>query len=242
MKWQWRNRRWISRPTTVGFLLLAGFLIPARAADLVGTVRAQPKLSEAEYQKQMKDLKRDDVYKVQGVQRLDYKSAGAHVVVYIEEAPGEFKPPETNPKIIQKNASFDPPVLPILVGTTVDLPNLDKIFHNAFSFSKVKPFDLGLYKSGASKSLTFNKTGQVTIYCSIHRSMKADVLILQNPYFAVTDDKGNYKITGVPAGNYKLVGWHERFPEATVEVEISKDSPETRADLTLGVLGLPTVE
>ncbi len=213
-----------------------------RAADIVGTVRVQPKLSEEDYQKQMKNVKRDDIYKTQGAQRVDYKTASANVVVYVEEAQGEFKAPESNPRIVQKNASFDPPILAVMVGTTVDFPNNDAIFHNVFSYSKVKPFDLGLYKSGASKSVTFTRTGQVTMYCSIHRTMKADILILQNPYFTLTDGKGLYKISGVPEGAYRIVAWHERFPEAMQDVTIPKDVPEVRADLTLGVLNLPAVE
>ena len=212
------------------------------SADIAGVVHVQPKLSEAEYQKQMRGLKQDDVYKVQGVQRFDYKTAAANVVVYVEEVKGDFTPPAQNPRIVQKNASFDQPVLPVLVGTTVDFPNSDNIFHNVFSFSKIKPFDLGLYKSGASKSITFTRPGQVTVYCSIHRSMKADILVLQNPFFAVTDPKGNFKIAGVPEGKYKLLAWHERFPEAEAAVEVPKDAAEVRAELTLGVLDLPEIK
>lgn len=214
----------------------------AWAADIAGVVHVKPKLSEADYQKQMKGLKSDDVYKVQGVQRLDYKSAAANVVVYVEEAAGEFAAPAENPRIVQKNASFDPVVLPVLAGTTVDFPNNDNIFHNVFSYSKIKPFDLGLYKSGATKSVTFTKPGQATVYCSIHRSMKADILILQNPYFTVTDPKGNFKIAGVPEGKYRLIAWHERFPEAGADVEVPKDAAEVRAELMLGVIDLPEVK
>ncbi|OGH58065.1 MAG: hypothetical protein A3G34_05885 [Candidatus Lindowbacteria bacterium RIFCSPLOWO2_12_FULL_62_27] len=212
------------------------------SADIVGVVRAQPKLSEAEYQKQMKNLKSDDLYKVQGVERLDYRTAAVDVVVYVEEVKGEFQPPAENPKVTQKNATFHPAVLPVLAGTTVDFPNVDKVFHNVFSFSKVRPFDLGLYKSGATKSVTFGQVGQITVYCSIHRTMKADILVLQNPYFTVTDQKGNFKILGVPAGRRRLVAWHERFPESATDIEISDDAQEVKAELTLGVLNLPVVE
>ncbi len=223
-------------------ILIFGFATFAKAADLVGVVHVQPKLSEADYQKQMKNLKSDDMYKTMGAERVDYKAAQADVVVYIEEVPGTFAPPAENPKIVQKSASFQPAVLPILAGTTVDFPNMDAIFHNVFSYSKTKPFDLGLYKSGASKQITFPKPGQVTMYCSIHRTMKADILVLQNPYFAVTDAKGSYKIPGVPEGKYTLTGWHDRFPEASIDVDIPKDAASVTADLTLGILNLPEVK
>lgn len=212
------------------------------AADIAGVVRVKPKLSEAEYQKQLKGVKDDAIYKLQSAERVDYKSAAANVIVYVEEASGDFTPPTENPRIVQKKAAFDPVVLPVIVGTTVDFPNMDNIFHNVFSYSKIKPFDLGLYKSGATKSVTFTKPGQATVYCSIHRSMKADILILQNPYFAVTDAKGNFKIQGVPEGKYNLTAWHERFPEATAAVEVPKDVSEVNAELTLGVLDLPEVK
>ncbi|MBI4179364.1 hypothetical protein HY522_08085 [bacterium] len=226
----------------VGLLVCLAAVGRVEAADIAGVVHVKPKLSEADYQKQMKGVKRDDIYKTQGVERVDYKSAAGNVVVYVEEAAGTFSPPEKNPAITQKNASFDPVVLPVLVGTTVDFPNKDVIFHNVFSYSKTKPFDLGLYKSGASKSVTFTKTGEVTVYCSIHRTMKADILVLQNPWFTVTDDKGNFKITGVPAGTYTLRAWHERFPEADVKVEVAEGAGEVHAELTLGVIDLPQVE
>lgn len=238
-------------PAVLGFSLFCAtsthfhrriFLESSDAADIVGIVRVQPKLSEAEYQKQMKNLKSDEIYKTQGAERFDYKTAAENAVVYVEEAKGDFQPPAENPKIVQKKASFNPEILPVLAGTTVDFPNMDNIFHNVFSYSKIKPFDLGLYKSGATKSITFTKPGQVTVYCSIHRSMKADILILQNPYFAMPDAKGNFKITGVPEGKYTLVAWHDRFPEATVEIEVPKDAAQVPAELTLGVLNLPEVK
>lgn len=229
-----------------GICVIAGLSVfvaaAAGAADIVGTVRVQPKLTEAEYQKQIKGVKGDEIYGVMGAERVDYKSASENVVVYIEKADGTFTPPAANPRIVQKKASFEPTVLPIVAGTTVDFPNMDAIFHNVFSYSKTKPFDLGLYKSGASKSVTFTQTGQVTMYCSIHRKMKADILILQNPYFAVTDTKGKYKITGAPEGKHTLTAWHDRFPEATVVVEVAAGATEVTADLVLGIINLPEVK
>jgi hypothetical protein len=134
---------------------------------------------------------------------------------------------------------FMPHVLPVMVGTTVEWPNKDDIYHNVFSYSEARSFDLGLYKDSAGKAVTFDKPGQVDVFCSIHANMSCVVLVLQNPYFAVTDDRGGYSITNVPAGTYRLKAWHERLPPQTMEITVP-ESGAVKADLTLGITGLPT--
>ena len=129
-------------------------------------------------------------------------------------------------------------MLPVLAGTTVEWPNNDRIYHNVFSFSEPKQFDLGLYKSGDTKSVTFNKAGRVDVFCSIHSAMSCVVLVVENPYFARTDDKGNYSITNVPPGTYKLKAWHERLPVQEKEITVPKEGSVT-ADFKMGITGLP---
>jgi len=155
------------------------------------------------------------------VERVNYDEM-KDFIVYLEGPAGEKSPAAParvaqiiTQRVTQKGAAFEPHVLPVMVGTTVEWPNNDTILHNVFSFSETKPFDLGLYKSpyvGKIPSITFEKPGRVDVFCSIHTRMNCIVLVVENPYFAATDAKGNYSITNVPSGTYKLKAWHERLP------------------------------
>jgi hypothetical protein len=102
-----------------------------------------------------------------------------------------------------------PRVLAITVGTTVDLPNNDTTFHNAFSLAPVRTFDLGRYPPGRTRSVRFDRPGIVPVFCDIHSHMSAYVLVFSHPFFAVTDEQGHYAIAGVPAGTYSLAIWSE---------------------------------
>jgi len=134
---------------------------------------------------------------------------------------------------------FSPHVLPIMVGATVEWPNNDKIYHNVFSMSDAKQFDLGLYKGNPpEKRVTFDKPGRVDVYCSIHENMHCVVLVLENPYFATTDKNGNYKIPDVPPGIYKLKVWHERLPADEREITVPTNG-EVKVDFVLGIKNLP---
>ena len=110
----------------------------------------------------------------------------------------------------QKGLKFHPQVLPILVGTTVDFPNEDNLFHNVFSYSKPGEFDLGRYPMGDSRSVTFDHPGVVRVYCDIHSDMNATILVLDNPYFATPDDDGTFVIPNIPEGTYTLNMWYAR--------------------------------
>lgn len=145
----------------------------------------------------------------------------------------------TPPKdvITQKDAMFHPHVMPVVVGTEVRWPNKDDIFHNVFSISDAKVFDLGLYKDPDVGKVTFDKAGRVDVFCSIHSQMNCVIVVLQNPFFATTDGKGNYRITNIPAGTYKFKAWHERLPGQVKEITIPEEG-EVRADFVVGVVNL----
>jgi plastocyanin len=132
-------------------------------------------------------------------------------VVYIDPAPQPAleELPAGRARMDQRNEEFIPHVLAVTVGTVVDFPNDDTKFHNVFSLSHVKPFDLGRYPAGHSKSVTFDKSGIVPISCDIHTHMSAWVLVFNHPYFAVADEDGRYTIGGVPTGSYTLKVWSE---------------------------------
>ena len=136
-------------------------------------------------------------------------SAIAGVVMYLEGVPRAASAPSVA-RMEQKGERFVPRVLPVVVGTTVDFPNTDPIFHNVFSLSGAKAFDLGRYPRGESKSVRFDKAGTVQVFCHIHGDMRAVVLVLDTPAFAVPDEDGRYSLAGVPPGEYTLVAWHER--------------------------------
>ncbi|HXK07944.1 MAG TPA: hypothetical protein VMS37_36460 [Verrucomicrobiae bacterium] len=113
-------------------------------------------------------------------------------------------------EMLQKDKTFLPHVIAIPVGTTVDFPNLDPIFHNAFSNFSGQPFDVGLYPPRTSKSVTFTHPGIVRVFCNIHSTMSAVIAVLGTPWFAVTAANGKFNIANVPAGEYHLRLFHER--------------------------------
>ncbi len=141
-----------------------------------------------------------------------YKISEASVVYLVgDELSQEHYPsPATHSILDQKGLKFHPQVLPILAGATVDFPNEDNLFHNVFSYSQTREFDLGRYPMGDSRSVVFDRPGIVRVYCDIHTDMSATILVLDNPYFAVPDDNGAFVISNVPEGRYTLNLWYAR--------------------------------
>lgn len=147
-------------------------------------------------------------------------------VVYLTGGPkAAMKVPSEHPKMVQQGQAFDPLVLPIVVGTTVDFPNLDPVYHNVFSYSKAKKFDLGRFPKGQSKSVTFDTPGLVKVFCEIHSSMRAHILVLDQPYFTTTSADGNYRIENVPPGKYTLKIWQDQLPELEFPVTVTDSEP-----------------
>ena len=132
-------------------------------------------------------------------------------VVYLDAGPrGAFEPDgSARARMDQVDQTFVPHVLAVTVGTTVDFPNSDVTFHNVFSLSKTRSFDLGRYSRGRSKSVRFDRPGVVQVFCDIHSHMNAYILVFAHRFFAVTDGAGRYAIGHVPPGSYTLVAWHE---------------------------------
>ncbi|HTQ30671.1 MAG TPA: carboxypeptidase regulatory-like domain-containing protein [Opitutaceae bacterium] len=129
-------------------------------------------------------------------------------VIYLE---GSFPPPPSPPvkQMIQKDLTFVPMLLPVQTGTKVEFPNLDNTYHNIFSYSPAKRFDLGRYRSDERPipAEIFDKPGLVTVRCDIHEHMRGLILVLDTPYFVVSDAEGNYRLGGLPAGRYVLKAW-----------------------------------
>lgn len=117
-------------------------------------------------------------------------------------------------RIVQKSKEFQPHVLAVHTGTVVDFPNLDPMFHNAYSSFDGKIFDLGLYPPGQSRSIRFDREGLVRVFCNIHPAMSAVVVVVKTPYYAVTNSQGEWEIPDVPPGDYRM---HVYFERATPE-------------------------
>jgi plastocyanin len=129
-------------------------------------------------------------------------------VVYLE-GPFPKTPPAGPVQMAQRDMAFVPMLLPVQLGTRVDFPNLDNFYHSIFSYSPAKRFDLGRYRSDERPvpSQLFDKPGLVVLRCDIHEHMRGLILVVDTPYFVVTDTKGRYRLVGLPAGRYTLKAW-----------------------------------
>ncbi|MDQ6765056.1 MAG: carboxypeptidase regulatory-like domain-containing protein [Verrucomicrobiota bacterium] len=153
-------------------------------------------------------------------------------VVYLE---GNFPPPNapTLKTVAQKDMDFQPALLPVQVGTRVEFPNEDDTYHNIFSYSPAKRFDLGRYRPDERPipSQVFDKAGLVTLRCDIHEHMRGLILVLNTPHFVTTDTAGHFRLTGVPAGRYVLKAWidsnttHEKPVEVKAGGTLHVDFP-----------------
>jgi len=144
-------------------------------------------------------------------------------LVYVDQVAGQFSPPKDKPFISQKALVFAPHVLGVVRGTTVDFTNDDNVAHNVSSPpGSPTVFNLGLYGAGISKTVTFDNLGEVPLLCSVHPEMSAFVVVLQNPYFALTDKAGNFEIKNVPPGSYQLKVWNEKLQPAVQSVVVEQ--------------------
>ena len=216
--------KYLSIIFSIAFLTIMMFAGPVMAGNIKGTV------------------------KVKGLRTPE------NILVYLTKAPaatGDF----SKAKFVmdQRNLEFIPRVLPIPVGATVDFPNNDKVDHNVFSMSRTKKFNLGSYPAGESKSVVFDKPGIVELRCDVHAEMAAYILVMKNPYFAVTDKQGRFEIpdssslekTGLsglkdlPAAKYFVKAWHEKLKTQKQAVVVPEKGDVTiQLDLTRGTPGV----
>ncbi|HZP59249.1 MAG TPA: carboxypeptidase regulatory-like domain-containing protein [Opitutaceae bacterium] len=151
-------------------------------------------------------------------------------VVYLE---GTFPRPAALPvrQMVQKDLAFVPMLLPVQTGTRVEFPNLDNTYHNIFSYSPAKRFDLGRYRSDERPipSEVFDTPGLVTVRCDIHEHMRGLILVLNTPYFVLSDGEGTYRLSGLPPGHYVLKAWIDSRTTREQAVEL-RDDTTLRAD------------
>ena len=155
-----------------------------------------------------------------------HPSPAAQAIVWISEGqrPGSFAPPSVHPRIASKSKRFEPRITAVPVGTTIDFPNLDGIFHNVFSVSPGAKFDLGLYRNGASRTMTFDNPGLVRIYCNIHPQMAAYLMVIDGKIWGQTGPDGTAVLAKVPAGRAVVRAWDEKGGDyqGTVDVTAGK--------------------
>ena len=192
--------------------------------------------------------------KIKGNVKVKGLRSPANILVYLTKAPsGSMDPSKTNFVMDQRNLEFIPHVMPILVGASVQFPNNDEVDHNIFSMSRTKKFNLGSYKPGDSKAVLFDKPGIVEVRCDVHAEMAAYILVMKNPYFAVTDKKGNFQIpdanylqqaglkdqADLATGKYFIKSWHEKLKTQKEAITITEDGDVTiQLNLKRGVPGV----
>jgi plastocyanin len=148
------------------------------------------------------------------------KADRSGVVVWLEGVPQ--RPVATRRAAIrQRDKQFEPRLVVIAKGSQVEFPNDDRIFHNVFSLSSPAKFDLGLYKSGATRTITFDRVGTVDVYCNIHPDMAATIKVLADDRFVVTDASGRFQFADVPPGTYAIVAWVPRGEESRGQVTVA---------------------
>jgi plastocyanin len=234
----------LRRSTRIAGLLLIGAAsclatVVASAGTITGTVRAQGAELPADAGASSGGNYGSRRYKF--LEKVDYEQMSDFIVYIDQPAPAGSAPATPPPLAVirQRDGAFVPHVTPVAVGTTVEWPNDDEIYHNVFSMSDKTPFDLGLYKNGdAAKRVTFDQPGRVDVFCSIHTKMSCIVLVVPNRWFARADAGGRFTIRDVPAGTWKLRAGHDRLPSQVKEIVVPAEG-SAEADFILGISGLP---
>ena len=154
-------------------------------------------------------------------EKTQEKPEVTNVVVFLEGKGLErIEGAKKTPILDQRDASFIPHVLPIVRGTSVRIVNRDRTYHNVFSLSAVKKFNIGRRPTGEEVPVTFDKTGIVKVFCDIHSNMSAIILVLDNPVFVQPSDDGSFDLPDVPPGQYTIRAWHERFTAPPQQITV----------------------
>jgi len=155
-------------------------------------------------------------------------------IVYLRGTITGSPPPGyvARPEMMQSDTAFAPPLVAVMVGGTVSFPNHDTFFHNVFSYSSPKRFDLGRYPAGESKDVVFDKPGVIQVSCEVHEIMRGAIVVTENPYHAIVAEDGTFSIDGVPPGEYTLVVWHADHDDFEQTVTVM-DGGDTRVEVEL---------
>jgi plastocyanin len=194
--------------------------LPLCAGDIAGLVRIERKLTKPKVTAPTSSYQRGAAVELgsDSVDPLVWERL--RVVIYVD---GQLPTKPATALIEQKNRRFVPETLVVPIGSTVSFPNLDPIFHNVFSLSKVKSFDLGNYARNQTRSVSFTKPGIVFVHCHLHPNMAAAIVVSPNAWSTQPDGVGRYELADVPAGKHKVIAWHKAagFFEQTIDVPAS---------------------
>ncbi len=173
--------------------------------------------------------------KISGTVNVKIPKFKANTVVYIEALEGDFSASEEHAVMDQKDITFIPHVLPIVQGTVVDYLNSDDVLHNVHTTDAcAQKFNLGTWPSGETRSYQYNEVGcHAVMLCNVHPEMEAYIIVLQNPYFVVTDKKGEFTIDNVPPGTYTLKVWNERYSNTPSQEITVSDGKTVEVTFTL---------
>jgi plastocyanin len=209
----------------VRVLAALGSLSALPAADIRGTVTVERKLTPRNvtpaaglYQRGTPVALRPD----SDQSPLDYERS--HVVIYLE---GSRRAASVPPVVMeQQDRRFSPDLITIPAGSSVSFPNFDPIFHNVFSLSKPKSFDLGNYPKGQTRMVTFDKPGIVSVYCHLHPNMTGTVVVTPNAWAARVDPSGQFVLTDVPPGKHSIMAWHKTAGIFRKTIEVTGQNTE----------------
>jgi plastocyanin len=214
--------------------LIAGATLPAAAAqEIQGQLAITRTLT-----KQRVVL---PAYTVRGVSPHKHDTAPStvsewkRVVVYLEsdKAPAAAKLTAT---LNQTGQKFEPEILVVPVGSTVSFPNSDPIFHNVFSLSKTRQFDLGNYPSGQTRTVAFDKPGAVQVFCHLHPDMNATILVVPNAWYTRPDERGTFAFPSLPSGTYQVVVWHKSAGFFKKRIQVSQGNvAKVSMDIPVGI-------
>jgi plastocyanin len=205
------------------FVAIGVLAVAAQSQDITGTILIKKKLTKPSVTTSVSVYQRGTAVQLGKETEEDPLAfERARVVIYLE-GPGPSSADGKNHtalQIEQVDRRFSPDLVVAPIGSTVTFPNMDPIFHNIFSLSKPKSFDLGSYDKGETRSVMFPKPGIVEIYCHLHPNMAATVVVTPNRWYAKSDRAGQYRIPDVPPGKYTVVAWHKSagFFRKTIEV------------------------
>lgn len=201
-------------PLTLALLLTLA--VPTRAAALHGRVTVPPvPAAEATF--------RPYAGRASSLAAPERPPRGlvTDAVIFVDSQPEAPEPaPRERPKLSQRGQAFEPRVVVVPTGGTVDFPNLDPVYHNVFSVSPLRRFDLGKYPRGQSRSVTFNKAGQVNVFCDIHSDMAGFILVVPNRHWARPGSDGSFELPDLPPGRHRVRAWHPDFPARVLEVDV----------------------
>jgi|SRR5579871_2011622 len=196
-------------------IALVTVLSPAIAGDVAGQVIIAKRLTR-------KNIT-PTVYNLRGTAApapsIEIESELDRTVVWLEGGPAAPTTPQTF-KIEQRNSRFEPDLLVVPAGSTVEFPNWDPIFHNVFSLSGAQPFDLGYYPQSQSRTVKFKRSGIVQVYCHIHSNMYAAIVVTSSPWYGKPAEDGSFTFHDIPAGHYRATAWHKVAGMYQVEIDV----------------------